>query len=719
MFVSTLQLIRARLLPAVLLIGTSLLGRPPAQAEQPVPARNEPARTDLYGDPLPPGALARLGTVRFRHDGWGVWGLQGLAFLPDSKTLVTASSEGHAIQFREAGSGRRLRALSTGSLWIRGFALAPDGKRLAVSGFGSVEGNQLAGAVLILEAATGKEVRTFPRDSREVDSGSLAFTPDGRLLMSLGENGALRIEEIASGVELLRQQFPRDSSPQLALSPDGSTLAVASSSNTNKLFLWKWEAGEEPREVKISQYAARSLCFSPDGRLLAASSDHDSTIRLWDVQTGRLQRRLVADESMATSGRVAFSPDGRLLATTDYGNRKGSHWSGGIHLWDAAMGKHLRLLPTPGESVSHVAFSPDGRWLAAGSSAGVHVWDLRTGLDVAANDASHRGHLSRVAVSPQGVVATASDDHTVRLWDPATGKHLRKLTHSHWVRALALSPDGGKLASSSLDDTVRLWDLQTGREIYKLAGHGESGGHRALGFAPDGKRFLSWGDDFYLRVWDVATGKARAEHRVRPGGIAFPDGDEADAQEWDLKRQMLALSNRASLFSPDGKALLLGVGQTVHFFDAETGKEVRTLKTDFRNVDSLAVSPDGKLLLASGWGKAIETKLADGRVHHATAKEHPLGLWDLTSGKQLREVTLPGSVSGPVAFSGDGKTYAAATDQADGKVWLWDTATGAERPGPPRFRGRVTALAFSPDDRYLVAGMNDTTAIVWDLTQHR
>jgi Tol biopolymer transport system component len=301
----------------------------------------------------------------------------------------------------------------------------------------------------------------------------------------------------------------------------------------------------------------------------------------------------------------------------------------------------------------------------------------------------------------------------VRIWDAATGKQRRKLQHGHWVRAIAVSPDGRLLVSSSLDDSVRLWDLDTGKEIYRLPGHGALGGRRLVSFTSDGKRFLSWGDDFYLRVWDVATGKAVQEHRIRPTGINIADEDDESS---DPRGQRMMLSLAGSAFSDDGKRFILAIGATMHVFDVETGKEVRTIKTEERNMDHLAVSPDSKRLLASGWGKQIKTRLPDGRMRYSTAKEHPLELYDLETGKCLHRITLTGEISGPVAFSADGKTFVAAIDKPAGAIRFWDTATGAERPSITGFRSRVKALAFTPDGRRLISAMDDATALVWDLT---
>ena len=717
MFLVKSSLVAAALLMAVLFGGTASLllsqgprSTPPRPSLTAAPVKT-PAGVDRFGDPLPAGAMTRLGTVRFRHDGYGV---NGLAFLPDGKTLVTASGNGW-VRFWEVSTGKLLREFRADKLELRGFALSRDGKHLAIGGFVVGEGSDpWLGVVRVLDTSTGKEVRSFSRPERDGDRGSLVFTPDGKFLASLGGTGAVRIEEIATGTELLRQKIPGDVISEMALSPDGKTIALWSGPNSHRLYLWDWQSGEEPRELQVPRYGARHLCFSPDSKILAASADHEPIVRLWDTASRRLHKRLELRADISIGG-LAFHPDAKMLAVSDYGNRIGKHWSGGVLLLEPESGKVLREMLTPGESPGRVVFSSDGRWLAAVGGYRIHVWDLRLKEEAAADAESHTGMVGQVAASARGLIATASDDHTVRVWDAATGKQLRKLRHGAWVRSVAVSPDGRLLVSSSLDDFVRLWNMDTGKEIYRLPGHGEMGGKRLVSFTLDGKRFLSWGDDLYLRVWDVATGKAIHEHRIRPSGIKIPDEDDDSAAQRD--RKMMFLSLAGSAFSGDGKRFILAVGAAMQVFDVETGKEVRTIKTEQRNMDHLVVPPDGKLLLASGWGKSIQTRLPDGRMRYSTAKEHPLELYDLETGKCLHSITLPGEISGPIAFSADGKTFTAAIDKPAGAIRFWDTATGAERPGIDGFHGRVKALAFTSDGRRLISAMDDTSALVWDLTK--
>jgi WD40 repeat protein len=666
----------------------------------------EPAHVDRQGDPLPPGAITRLGTVRFRTGGFG---LEGLGFLPDGKTLVAAVAQSHAVQLWEAPTGKLLREISTKPLSIRGFALSPDGKYFAVGGFMPDVGNlPTQGAVGVWDVSSGKQMRTLERSDRGVDHCSMAFTPDGRLLASLGDSGILRIEEIATGLELLRHQFPRDILARLALSPDGKTLAVSSGPNTRRLYLWNWQAAEEPRALKVPDRVGRSLAFSPDGKRLAEAGDIGRLIRVWDVASGRLLYKLKSPEAEPyRPGSVAFSADGKAVIVATHSNTAGA-----IHSWEAATGRYRRRLYAGNTQVGRLAVGPDGRLLAGNGAGGVCVWDLASGKELAANDQAHQASVSRVAATGN-LVVTAGDDRTIRIWNPTTGQQLRKLMHGYLVRAVALSPDGTKLASSSLDDTVCLWDVATGRKVYQLPGHGRLGGYRAVGFTPDGKHFLSWGDDIYLRKLDVTTGKAVLEHALRPTGVKVPTDDAGE-----MDREMF-FGRGESAFSPDGKAFVLNTGNQFHVFDVATGKDLRQFPNEGSHVISLAISPDSKLVLASAWGKAVETKLPDGRVRGSFAKNHPVCLWELASGKLRKKVLLPEGGAGPVAFSADGKLFAAAADGPDPRIRLWDVARGRQVRSITGFRGPVRALAFSPDGKRLISGMDDTTALVWDLGDKR
>jgi WD40 repeat protein len=320
--------------------------------------------------------------------------------------------------------------------------------------------------------------------------------------------------------------------------------------------------------------------------------------------------------------------------------------------------------------------------------------------------------VNRIVSGGDNLVVTGSEDHTVRVWDAATGEHRHRLDHGHWVRDIALSPDGKYLASNSLDDTVCLWDAATGRVIYRLAGHGKLGGQRAVAFSRDGKSFLAWGDDFYLREWDIRTGKALLEYAIRPSGIEVP---AEDAEPFGRDRFFHLEQSR---FTPDGKHLILTASGHFFVFDVTTGKEVRTFAAEGSTVIGLDVSPDGKVLLASAWGKQVETKLPDGEIQYSPPKDHPVTWWDLATGKRLGQVLLPEEGMGPVAFAPDGKTFAVATrGQGPSCIRIVELADGKVVRKIEGFRSVVRSLAFLPDGKRLVSGMEDSTALIWDLTR--
>jgi len=426
-------------------------------------------------------------------------------------------------------------------------------------------------------------------------------------------------------------------------------------------------------------------------------------VRFWDVESGMLQRTMSCGNF--APNELIFTPDGKTLITSEPGNRSNRNFSGGVHLWDRATGRHLRELRTPGQGAGALTLSRNSRWLATSSGGRVHVWDFHTGNEIGA-DEGHQGYVARIAVSPTGVIATAGDDHTVRVWDPASGLQRLLLRHGYWVRALAVSPDARQIATSSLDDTVRVWELSTGAEIYRLAGHGKQGGRRALRFTPDGQRLLSFGDDFLLRIWDLRTGKALAEHAIRPSGVKLPD---ENSEPWEHERFLLG---GESTFSHDGKILLWDVTTGFFIFDVDSGKELAKIARDGASGLAVTISPDGTQLLWTGHGKGIEMKLPDGKIRFSQGAE--ICRRELLSGKVLQQIAIEGT-AWPVAFSPDGKLFASGIDKPASHVRLWDARTGEEVRRIDDLPARASCLAFSPDGKLLIAGLEDTTALIWDI----
>jgi WD40 repeat protein len=286
-----------------------------------------------------------------------------------------------------------------------------------------------------------------------------------------------------------------------------------------------------------------TLAFSPDGRTLATGAK-EGKVQLWDMALADDQMATVLDAFPRDLVRfLAFSRDGRQLAA-------GSDDHFLVRLWNMEDRKETSTLQGHRTWIEALAFSGDGRTLVvAGAhgqeSAQIHIWDLDRRQSIAKLD-GHQGGVWTAVISPDGqTLATSGRDGVIKLWDLATHQLLRAIqAHGSEIFCLAYSPDGKTLVSSSKDKTVKLWDVAELREKHTMLGHAQE--IRGVAFAPDGQTVASASSDGTVRLWNVADGRELATFR-HPGGVfcvAFaPDGKSLAAggsfgsvKLWDLPR---------------------------------------------------------------------------------------------------------------------------------------------------------------------------------------
>ena len=284
-----------------------------------------------------------------------------------------------------------------------------------------------------------------------------------------------------------------------------------------------------------------ALAFAPDGRTLVTGASK-GLVRLWDPARGADQVPVTLCDDLQQDVRaLAFSRDGRYLAA-------GSDYPPTVRVWDWNERQVIASRRGHRTWIEALAFSKDARTLVVAGAHGpespqIHRWDFRAGISHPHLDGHAQG-VWCVAVSPDGkTLASTGRDGVIKLWDFERGELRGQLLgHTSEVYALAFSPDGGKLVSSSRDKTVKLWDVAAGRQLHSLLGHSKE--IRAVAFAPDGRTIASGSQDATVRLWRVADGLELATFKL-PGSafaVAFsPDGRTLAAGGWYKTVQLFDL----------------------------------------------------------------------------------------------------------------------------------------------------------------------------------
>ncbi|HXQ38285.1 MAG TPA: hypothetical protein VN843_30040 [Anaerolineales bacterium] len=413
---------------------------------------------------------------------------------------------------------------------------------------------------------------------------------------------------------------------------------------------------------------------------------------------------------------VAFSPDGKVFAS---GSRDKT-----ILLRDASTYEIIDQPLKVSSSVNSIAFSPDGKILASGNEdKTIVLWNTTTYETMGTPLAEHANRVNTIAFSPDSrMLASGSDDNTIILWDVATLQPIGEPLsgHSGSIYSIAFSPNGQMLASGSEDKTILLWDIATRQQIGQpLIGH--RGAVHTVAFSPDGKTLASGSIDNTIILWDVNT------HQPI---------------EQPLSRHSSLVSSVA--FSPDGKTLAsASYDKTIIFWDVPTRRLIsRPLMGHTDRILGVAFAPDGKTL-ASGsadntvivWATSGQQRIdrlivgQSGAVNTlafspnskllASGSNNSIMLWDAITnepiGQPLRGHTKPVR---SVAFSPDGNTLASGGD--DNSVILWSVATSPPIGQPLKgHSGAVYSVAFRSDGKILASGSADGTIRMWDVETHQ
>ena len=408
---------------------------------------------DCYGDPLPPGAVMRLGTVRFRHGLRIGSGLARLSFSPDNRTLLSVGHVGMKVWVAQTGEEIPWSVPDR----VRAAAFTPDGKTLVLAVSVITGGRRDRKETRYLQRwdfGTRKLLRKaeLPPPSRSGEE-LFAFSSDARVLIISDRQGKITLCD-ESGKILAEIPSKGDDWYHYGLSPDNRLIALGGSPGI--LTVYDAVRGEKLHELRSedARYGFVRPCFSPDGKHLLARGE--TYLHLWDVKTGKLLQK--------KEGRVpvAYSADGKQLACVG---------RDAIHLLDP---QDLRILwtfePHHERMPRHLTFSPDGKKLALGGEYSISVWDVTTGKKL--NDSGgHHSTVRSLAFSSCGTrLASGGDDGAACVWDLATGKQqVRFRDHCNSVPGLAFSPDGKTLATGEGQSTTGRDSSETHVRLFDLA----------------------------------------------------------------------------------------------------------------------------------------------------------------------------------------------------------------------------------------------------------
>jgi WD40 repeat protein len=625
--------------------------RPPELAA-PVP------KLDLFGDPLPAGTVARLGTVRMRNS-WLA------AVTPDGKTVVSAAIGN--LNLWDATTGQDLPGFPIKTDWhyLNALAVSPDGKLAAVAYGGclSFDVFALPGGERVYQHRGGSQVV-------EPCQYAIAFTADSKTLV-IGDQRNTSLWDMTTGKHIRQFSHAQGTMFIVVVSPDGKYLVTCGS----VLRLWDVATGKRLHDLGDQKTLVYRAAFSPDAKVLATGG-RGTPVRLWSIATGKELRALPAQGLVVSS--FAFSPDSQTLAMTSGISQDSLEQR--LLLWKMADAdaKPRSLVPPPGIGWIQ-QFSPDGKTLVWRSDTSCVLLDLATGKD--RHDwAAHRGGVCSLAYSSNGkLIATGGGDGTVRLWDAVTDRPLwSAVGHWYYVTGVAFSPDGKTLVSySQSDEPAVLWDVATGTKKATLDNANDSLPRvSAAVFSADGQRVIICSNSAKWSLWETASGK--------------------------LDRQFTPhnYSTTAMAVSPDGRLVASGGQQYVSVYDLAAGKALYHFRTKGELI-ALAFSPGGHALAA-------------------LQNHDEVILWEMPTGQErARFATKRVVYGGNIVFSPDSRLLAAASNEPEwnrhNQLRVWDLATG-EQLGPfPGHRAGVTQVAFSPDGSRLATASVDGTVLIRQL----
>ncbi len=504
---------------------------------------------------------------------------RGVALSPDRKRLIIGQRDGSVVVINVQTRSQEYTLAGLSARQVT-FSFSADCRRVA--SISTTDDHKKL--VRVWNISDGSVVAEF-RMSRTVSHLSLALSCDGSLL-AVFDGTSIVVWDVDHHTKLhalSRPDWsPRRTTMSLTFSPDAKLLI--SMGSPGYVDIWSTDTFEHVGDFQI-KYGRKQISMPPSGQRLAVVDNY--AVQLWSVPDGQLIWSFPLPQH-ATSGlgaSSAFSPNGKLLAVAVHNH---------VLLLDTETGLESDSVIASDDEYVSMALHPDGTRLATGTTDGkISIWNLKTS-HVQCSWTYHSGAVRRLQYSSDGrVLASAADDRSVALWNPKTGKIFYHLQQSISVMPyfLGFSPDGATLICSCTGAMTNAWDVRSGTKVGNLRGD-RSGLRGPLVFSPDGDRLFTVDERAGVSIWDSMTLDRQVTLSKRPasnqlaidsGGTTLASGYRNQLTTWDVSTQskigLYTVRNLNTLaFSPDDQVIASVERSTLKFLDARTGACLRTLK---------------------------------------------------------------------------------------------------------------------------------------------